>query len=220
MKLVFYGDSLTSGENNNFVSYVDKLHDKGYNVLKIGVSGTTLGEYSLYPVEGYSLSLQLKGKEFESADYVFLEYGLNDAAAICVGEVTLLRAILELRKRVDFIRQTSPDTKIVFLSVGTKYHMIAFGATQERYLLEDYLKDVKELLPDVTTSNLADSYETICNYAEAYCDYVCPMFKNNQYLSTVLDKDCLHPNDKGYEMIAENISSFIIERRKYENTNS
>lgn len=220
MKIVFYGDSLTSGENNNFVSYVDKLKTKGYDALKIGVSGTTLGEYSLYPVEGYSLALQLKGQEFKDAKYVFLEYGLNDAAAISADQVTIVQAILELRKRVDYIRQNSPDTKIVFLSVGSKKHMAQFAFTQEHYLLKDYLKEMREFFPNISTINLANVYEQICKYAKIYCDYVCHMFREEQDFGPFIDSDYLHPNDKGYEMIAENISSFIIERRKYENTNS
>jgi len=214
MKLVFYGDSLTSGENNNFISFVDKLSEMGYDVTKIGVSGTTIGEYSLYPVDGFSLLNQLREEEFIGSDYVFLEYGLNDSAVVSVGKINTLIPLLELRKRIDFIRQKSPDTKIVFLSAGTIYH--AFAAAQEAYLYHDYLKDIKQFLPECCAT-VASTYEIICKGAAAYCDYVCQMFKEGQYISPILDDDCLHPNDKGYKIIAENVSEFIVnmEKRKW-----
>ena len=55
MKNLFFGDSLTSGENNDGKSFVEYIpHSE-----KVGVSGTTIGEYSIYPVDGYSLLSQI-----------------------------------------------------------------------------------------------------------------------------------------------------------------
>lgn len=58
LKLLFIVDSFTIGENNNFTSYVQYL-DMTYNSTRLGVPGSTIGEYSLYLVDGFSLLSQI-----------------------------------------------------------------------------------------------------------------------------------------------------------------
>lgn len=88
-KLLFVGDSFTAGENNNFISYVQYI-DKSYDSTQIGVPGTTIGEYSLYSVDGFSLLSQIdKYKDdISKANTIFLEYGINDISSMLGNKVS------------------------------------------------------------------------------------------------------------------------------------
>lgn len=88
-KLLFIGDSFTAGENNNFISYAQYL-DKNYDSTQIGVAGTTIGEYSLYLVDGFSLLSQIQRykDDISKAGTIFLEYGINDISSMLGNKVS------------------------------------------------------------------------------------------------------------------------------------
>lgn len=58
MKVVFFGDSLTVGEGNKNISFADLAFQDATKV-KLCESGSTVGEYSIYPVDGNSLLSKL-----------------------------------------------------------------------------------------------------------------------------------------------------------------
>lgn len=209
MKLVFYGDSLTSGENNSFISYVDKLRDKfpSNEIIKFGVSGTTTGEYSLYPVEGDSLISQLHRTvlTFKDCDLIFLEYGINDVSAIVCGKTSLTNVLLEFRKCVDFIRQNNSRCKIIFLTVADVSLM---SELQYKYLSEDYLADVRDLVY-IDYSSWSKIYISICSFAKKLCDYVFELYPVGLDMRNFMDTDNLHPNDAGYDEISKHIELLI-----------
>ena len=123
---LFFGDSLTAGENNNNISFVDYV--KG-NTMNLGISGTTIGEYSIYPVDGNSLLgvINRNQNAIKTSDKIFLEYGCNDVAAIMCGFATIQIVTVSLVKAIDWIKQLNPRCKIYFLALGDEGAISTFA---------------------------------------------------------------------------------------------
>lgn len=134
---LFFGDSLTAGENNNDTSFVDYV--KG-NTMNLGISGTTIGEYSIYPVDGNSLLgvINRNQNAIKYADKIFLEYGCNDVAAIMCGFATIQTVTVSLVKAIDWIKQLNPVCKIYFLALGDEGAINTFAGNECYYLENDY----------------------------------------------------------------------------------
>lgn len=205
--ILFFGDSFTSGENNNFNGYVEKLKINDYK--NYGISGTCIGDYSLYPVGNNNLIdiLYTKKEEIEKADIIFLEYGANDISSIICGYTTLNIALIDLVKCLDYIHQTNPECKIYFLSLGNNLKTFALG--QINYLKDDYFKSISSLL-------FSSIEECISKWIYLYNEFLSyvrntnveiiefPTFNKNE-----LDLDNLHPNDNGYNKIADTIKNIL-----------
>lgn len=105
--VVFIGDSMTSGENNGNKSYAHYFQElnKDSMVNILGVSGSCFGNYSIYPVEDNLVSLINSNQyKFKNADLVVIEFGVNDAAAVSLGYVDLIKVYISINRAVDFIR--------------------------------------------------------------------------------------------------------------------
>ena len=113
---LFFGDSYTSGENNNTVSWVNYIgmHD---DYVNNAISGTTMGDYSLYPVKDHDLLHQLyqQTEEIKKADRIVLAYGLNDIAAVATGYTKIINVKVALIKCLDYIKQINFDCVIDFV---------------------------------------------------------------------------------------------------------
>lgn len=200
-KILFFGDSLTSGENNNFISFVDKLNLKNYT--NYGVSGTTLGDYSLYPVGKNNLIdlIEEHQSEIKTADIIFLEYGCNDISSVEAGYTNLNTVIISLVKCIDYITQLNPKVQIYFISLGVTKNIFSKG--QVDYLNTCYLKNSDISIVNENWISTYMKFESIMS----------SIIKNHIVLSTkslsqdLLDMDNLHPNDKGYSLIAEEIKN-------------
>ena len=202
MKNLFFGDSITSGENNNNISYVDYLK----NSLKIGVSGTTMGEYSIYPVDGYSLLSQIPRytKEIKEAKNIFIEYGINDMMSIITGYVRPGNLTITFVKVMDYIRQLNPNAKIYFLSASKAIYPIA--KAQKRYIEGKYLV------------NYYGDFMNPFEYCKSYNDFVDDVIRRDSDVKVIEmftceadfeehidENDDLHPDNEGYKIIANNI---------------
>jgi lysophospholipase L1-like esterase len=204
---LFFGDSFTSGENNNFNGYVEKLEIK--DCKNYGISGTCIGDYSLYPVGNTNLIdiLYTKKEEIEKTDTIFLEYGTNDISSIICGYTTLNIVLIDLIKCLDYISQINPKCKIYFLSLGNNLNTFALG--QIDYLKDNYFKSISTLL-------FSSINECISKWIYLYNEFLTyvkntnveiiefPTFNKNE-----LDLDNLHPNDNGYNKIADTIKKYI-----------
>lgn len=206
MKALFYGDSITEGYNNNGVSFVDKL-GIFFPCKKFGVSGTTIGEYPIYPVDGYSLISQITGSKTEliDADIVFLEYGINDCSAVCLNKINLVSILIDFRRSLDLIHQINPQCKVIFLSVGSPLAIKDIAESQVSYL-QDYFGNIANTVDNYYWVRV---YNLIIKYVQTFVDFVCPMFLDSQDLLSIIDTDGIHPNDDGYSLIADNIVKFI-----------
>lgn len=204
---LFFGDSFTSGENNNFNGYVEKLEIK--DCKNYGISGTCIGDYSLYPVGNNNLIdiLYTKKEEIEKADIIFLEYGANDISSIICGYTTLNIVLIDLVKCLDYIHQINPRCKIYFLSLGNNLKTFSLG--QVNYLKDDYFKSISSLLfssVDECISKWIYLYNEFLTYVKNTNVEIIefPTFNKNE-----LDLDNLHPNDNGYNKIADTIKNIL-----------
>lgn len=209
MKNLFFGDSLTSGENNNNKSFVDYIP---YSE-KVGVSGTTIGEYSIYPVDGHSL-LSLIPQNIEkikSADNIFLEYGINDITAAITANTEASKITIAFVKALDYIKQINPKAKIYFLIATNAIETIA--KNQCSYLVNDYLRYCYGTEYDYR--RYAGTYEGFIEEVVKHAPVeVLDMFSCEEDLSEHLDKDNLHPTDEGYQIIANNLKKELYKEWK------
>lgn len=205
MENLFIGDSITSGENNNGISYADYIPFSE----KIGFSGTTIGEYSLYPVDGQSLLSVIPQNidKIKDAENIFLEYGINDTSALIVGNVKATQILVSFVKALDYIKQINPNAKLYFL-VGTNA-LMSLALNNYKYLKNDYMKFY--WTDEVGNArDWAQLYQQFVDVVVSQYDItIVEMFKNDKEYRDNLDKDNLHPNDKGYQIIAENIQEEI-----------
>lgn len=204
MYTLFLGDSFTSGENNDNISFADYVKGNSHN---LGISGTTIGEYSIYPVDGNSLlSIISKNTELISnADKIFIEYGINDVSAIMCGFTTEQHVIISFVKALDWIKQLNPNADIYFLALSEDRDIIEnFAKLQCTYLKTDYFKFYDFIFPKSIWST---TYVSLIR-ALAKVVKVVPMITEFSFEEHI-DKDNLHPNDKGYRLIAETVSEYI-----------
>ena len=202
---LFFGDSLTAGENNegrSFVNYVD-----GFSINR-GISGTTIGEYSIYPVDGNSL-LSAIARDTDiiarKGDKIFIEYGCNDVAAIMCGFATVQTVLVSLVKALDWIKQLNPQSEVYFLALGDKKAVYDFAVGQCNYLEHEYFSKFDFKFPPSIYSKI---YDEILDKISNICDIIF-MFKSDEFSDELLSSDNIHPNNEGHKIIAKNINAKI-----------
>lgn len=201
----FFGDSFTSGENNGFKSFVDYLDSEiDAAIIKYGESGTCIGNYSLYPVKDCSLLSMLYGSDsLDAADAVFLEFGINDAAAVYKWYTSTTNILIDLRKAIDYIQQNT--------NAGTSTYFIRFDEVTLRRLAKYQVAYLQEYYQDLPPKDAAarELYEKrIIKCYDAIADtaikYGCkPLFIHVP--ADEWDTDNLHPTDAGYRNIAQTL---------------
>lgn len=215
MKL-FFGDSITEGSGSR-IRFTDCLNDfttaePADLIENKGISGTTLGEYSIYPVDGKSLLSLLKtwnNTYIKMADTIILEYGINDVSAIMCDFTSCEKVIVTFVKAIDWIRQLNPYCKIHCLSISDDDDIIsAYAELQCKYLENEYFKGYGFTFPHgIWQSNymkLIDGFKKRAN--------VIPMITDSSFLqesSHLLCDDRLHPNELGHKKIAETIKPYL-----------
>lgn len=203
---LYFGDSITEGENNHGISYTDFTNDRSVN---LGVSGTTLGEYSIYPVDGHSLLGTIKANtaRISGCTHIFIEYGCNDVAAIMCGFATVKTVTVSLVKALDWLHQLNKQAHIHFLAIGTKNSEVikTFAESECNYLANEYFSDFDFLFPP---SKFEQVYFEILDNVEKVCDIIY-MFDDNTFSMELLSSDGIHPNTKGHKVIAESINKNI-----------
>lgn len=183
--MIVYGDSYTSGENNGNISFADYL-----GIEKRGISGSCLDEYSIYPVFNGGLISQLNNTN----DTILIEYGINDAASLATGYIGYDTICIAVAKICDMLKG-----KDIYFLMLTKNRddMARFSVNYAQYLNEDYLKDIYT----VTARHYWDCYNSFCYIMRK-------KFKTIYMLPDGFreyDTDNIHPTDKGYRLIADNI---------------
>lgn len=198
---LFFGDSLTAGENSpsKFTDYLPPEWD----VWNYAVSGTTIGEYSIYPVDGNSFLKQIEQHqdEIKDADKIFIEYANNDVSAVMCGFATVQTVTVSFVKAIDWIKQLNPDAEIVFLASG-KDKIIEFQANNMcAYLRSDYFASFDFRFP---TSVYTQIYNEIISNIHKVCDIIY-MFDDSMTDTKYFSDDNIHPNELGHKRIALNI---------------
>lgn len=199
--ILFFGDSLTEGSNCD-KSFTDYL-PKELNVMNVGVSGTTIGEYSIYPVDGHSLlsKIELYKDIIPVCEKIFIEYGSNDISAIMCGFATLQTVVVSLVKAVDWIKQLNPNVKIIFLAPGDKFIIEDKAYRMCSYLENEYFEKFDFKFPE---SVYAQTFIKFLDNVRNICDIIY-MFDDTTLEDEYISNDGIHPNEKGHQRIASNI---------------
>lgn len=210
MKTVFLGDSITAGENNNDTSFVDYFLGTTYN---LGISGTTIGEYSIYPVDGNSL-LSLINRHrllIEKADVIFIEYGINDVASVMCGFVTEQTVIISFIKALDAIKQINSKARIIFLTISNaltiqqKDLISSYGKLQCDYLENVYFKNFRFNFPE---SVWVLTYISIIKGIQKTGIEMVSIY-DDRFVNEFLSDDFIHPNNNGHLQIAKTLESIF-----------
>ena len=207
-KLLFIGDSFTAGENNNGISYVRYL-DKKYDYIQLGVPGSTIGEYSLYLPKGYSLLSQIeKHKDtIAKVDTIYLEYGINDISSLLANKISYQEILDTLDKAISILRQINPNVKIKYLVLSNDKEVIStYGRIHHEYLTKEFYpnQDIDHI------KNMWSKYYIRLNEDIAKRLEIFPIILDINQLETYMVKNKMHPEEKGYRIIANNIDKYII----------
>lgn len=192
---VFFGDSLTSGEPDD-VSYTKYIEG---NSVNYGISGTTIGEYSIYPVDGYSLlEIYRRNAHIDIANRIFLEYGVNDTSSIMCGFATEESVVVSFVKALDGIRQRNSKAEIYFLALSKSDYIIKeYAKLQCEYLSNDYFGDFDFRFPPTVW---AEHYTNIINAISKKLP-VLSLIDDRDFFKKFLAKDNLHPTKEGHQQI-------------------
>lgn len=209
-KILCIGDSLTSGENNDFVSYTKYLQEllPFDLVTRNGVSGTTIGDYSIYPVEPNTdlvSTLRRCKRDVAWANTILIEYGANDASAIMLGNITQAQVLIAFNKALDLISQINPRAKVYFLTMTLAAPSSDYAKFHCQYLKEYY----GNLPANIFPAQWNYYYSFIRDLPKKKGIPLIPMFKNVKELLGTLSDDKIHPTDAGYRLIAQNIVNYF-----------
>jgi len=208
---LFFGDSLLEGVNveKTVVDYMNDLEKACHRKENLAVSGTTIGEYSIYPVDGSSLlsMYELDNINRMNVRKIFLCYGSNDISAFMCGFITVKQIIVNFVKAVDGLRQYYPNAEIIFLSVSDYREVLnKYAVLQCNYLKTDYFKGYNFSFPaSVYADNYAILHDQIVNSMKQTGVKVVSMINEPSFFDKYIGPDDLHPNDEGNKIIAENI---------------
>jgi len=200
------GDSLTQGigdstEQGGYLPYLKTMleQDKGIEAVdfyNFGVKGN----------RAIQLLKRLKSTEMKSvlqkADMVILTIGGNDIMKVVKDNISNLQLSVFMEEKesyrnhlthiIDEIVKTNPMTSIVLVGLYNPF--------------SKWFSDTKEMNEIVARWNEA-SQTVIAQYPQAYFVSIEDVFMNPP--ENLLYSDNFHPNDKGYELIAERLNETL-----------
>lgn len=200
---LFFGDSITYGEYDGvFGGWVDilkryalqKFHEGNGDELilfNLGIGGeTTEGLLKRMPIE-------LSARNSADGNLVFISYGANDLAikdGIQVVEPETFKN--NIIKAVQHAKEFSNNVYLVsILPVSKKIDGVVVGSGKLR--TNEEVIAYNQILKDITA-----------NHSLIYIDFYSALLEDKEIL---LSADGVHPNEKGYGMMAE-IAIPIIEK--------
>lgn len=204
--ILFIGDSITTGENNSFKSYVDyyKEYNKKYIINKKAVSGACFDNYSIYPVDEslFSIICDIDESYYTPTDFIYLQFGLNDLAAVVSHTVSFEKITISLIRCLDFLKQIYPNAKVKFLYPTSPENAHTLCANYVKYLNEDYLN---KYFRTISEEQFEEDYRLLLDVISNILE-VEMLDKTGEVFSKYFCEDNIHPSDKGYSIIAKNLS--------------
>lgn len=191
---LFFGDSITYGEYDGvFGGWVDILkryalqkYNEGSNELilfNLGIGGETS--------EGLVKRIQneIVARNSEDGNFVFLGYGANDLAIKDGSQIVNSEQFkANIEKAIQHARDFSKEIYLVSILPISEKIDGEISTTGKVRMNEDVLV-YNQILKDIATEN-----------SLIYIDFHSAFLKDKQIL---LSKDGVHPNEKGYGMMAE-----------------
>lgn len=217
--IVVFGDSLASGDNNHSKSYIHYLKLDRYHIINNAVSGTTLDNYSIFPVgDNDLLSLADKYKsELKQADAVILSYGFNDILSAALTRTDIVGIIIALSKFVDILGVYNKKARLIFL-----YPFALFPDNKDMLPITrfvDYVMNYTQLykldatgaIREKVLDSAVETYRTLVSYIVSSTNMMAfPIFENSQtYMKYIDEKDTLHPSAEGYKHAAKRLKSIL-----------
>lgn len=193
MNVVFFGDSVGQGQNNNNYSFVDVINEKNFfsDVTKNCVSGTTTA--TLYG------RMQESATDLASADIVYCEYQYNDIIGLSSGTLTLDDIKTSVRSAITYLRGINATAQVVWLPITVSRFNKAGGESYANY----YKAWCDALLPifEELGISVLPIYDTLIS-GHASSDGKHPNNSGHEFIATLIMQ-----NPLGYTIISESSSS-------------
>lgn len=233
-KIVCFGDSIT--EFGTYPQQIGKL--TGAITYNVGVGGTrmrwhpnngynqfsmtkladaiTTGDFTMQEQGVEEMKLEsddnsnqlalLKGINFNEIDYITIAFGTNDFGGSDgeLGDVTSEKGINSfcgaIKYVIETILTTYPHIKLFFITPIYRWSFpngtdSDLTTNKSGHYLNDYVQSI---------INICKMYHVPC--LDLYNNSNINKINQSYYLST----DGVHPSDKGYELIAQKVSKFLI----------
>jgi lysophospholipase L1-like esterase len=203
------GDSLTQGvgdstDQGGYLPYLKKMLEK-----EKGVKDVDFYNYGVKGNRTTQLLKRLKTPEMKAAlqesDLVILTIGGNDIVKVVKDNIANLQLSkfstekdsyqTHLTQIIDSVVTENPQASIVLVGLYNPF--------------SKWFSDIKEMNEIVADWNLTGQ-TVIANYPNAYFVEIEDMFLNTD--ENLLFTDNFHPNDRGYELIAQRLNKTLEER--------
>lgn len=240
-RAVFFTDSVGAGYNNNNRSYIDYLREWGVfdQIDRFCQMGQCFGPYSLIQPAGMDAFTLLSSNSqartaVQNADYVFIQYGGNDAEAIAANMMNSRNGMkigtpdddLQTSAKTSvcgyvngviyYIKDLNPNAKIIALESYISRDDSDRWAECYQYYYQNFESSVPTYVSNGTIIAASEAFrEKVHGGIYAWEDYNIPMIAlsrelDNSFISlSHLGPDRLHPNESGHEMIATRIKTFL-----------
>lgn len=240
-RAVFFTDSVGAGYNNNNRSYIDYLKEWGVfnQVDRFCQMGQCFGPYSLIQPAGMDAFTLLSSNSqartaVQNADYVFIQYGGNDAEAIAANMMNSRNGMkigtpdddLQTSAKTSvcgyvngviyYIKDLNPNAKIIALESYISRSDSDKWAEYYQYYYQNFESSVPTYVSNGTIIAASEAFrEKVHGGIYAWEDYNIPMIAlsreaDDSFISlSHLGADRLHPNEAGHQMIATRIKTFL-----------
>lgn len=168
------------------------------------ISGSTIGNYCLYPVKESLWNLIFEKSDLiKIVDKIVLSYGINDISSVAIGYTNLLNVKIDLNKCLDYIKQINPNCDIQFITVSLNSSVLRkVGECQLEYLKKYLGIDFNY---EKFVENYVQSFRDFNRFIYKRISEIFTMFEYSFEYKNNLDNDEIHPNDIGYEIICNNL---------------
>jgi lysophospholipase L1-like esterase len=207
--IISAGDSLTVGvgdstKNGGYLPYLRTLLEEEKGIKEV--------DFYNFGVKGNRAPQLLKRLQKEggqetlaTADLVILTIGGNDIMKVVKDNISNLQLSVFDKERDTYINNLYQIMNTI-IRVNPEAYIVLVGVYNP---FSQWFSDIKELDQIVSDWNVA-SQRVVSNYANAYFVGIEDLFRNPT--ESLLYSDNFHPNDKGYELIAERLNETLEER--------
>ncbi|MEH7176556.1 SGNH/GDSL hydrolase family protein [Neobacillus vireti] len=209
IKIVSAGDSLTEGvgdstKNGGYLPYLRTLLEEEKGIKEV--------DFYNFGVKGNQTTQLLKRLQKEemrdtlsTADLVILTIGGNDIMKVVKDNISNLQLSIFDKEREEYINNLYQIINTI-IRVNPEAYIVLVGVYNP---FSQWFSDIKELDQIVSDWNVA-SQQVVANYSNAYFVGIEDIFLHPT--ENLLHSDNFHPNDKGYELIAERLNETLEER--------
>jgi lysophospholipase L1-like esterase len=209
IRIISAGDSLTEGvgdstETGGYLPYLRTLLEE-----EKGIKEVDFYNYGVKGIRTPQLLKRLQTEEMKeplsTADLVILTIGGNDIMKVVKDNISNLQLSYFNKEREVYINNLIEIMNSI-IRVNPEAYIVLVGVYNP---FSEWFSDIKELDKIVSDWNEA-SQRVVSNYSNAYFVGIEDLFINPA--ESLLHTDNFHPNDKGYELIAERLNQTLAER--------